>query len=755
MPAPVTGRTVRRTTPRRSSAPFELDEWKLHPPRARPGIVPRTALVDRLAACDQPIIALAAPAGYGKTTVLAQWAERKGPRVAWLSVDDRDNDPAVLLTYVAEALNRVEGIEPETVRSMASPAEAAADLFRLVSSIDSTDGPVHIVLDHAEALTGRLSRDLCAELAIRLPPGSQLAIASREELPLPTARLRAQGGLVEVGAAELTMDEAEAQSLLSGAGVELAEEATGSLVTRTEGWPAGLYLAAMAINAGSPHADVVETFAGDDRYMGDYLRSEFLGRVSRADVTFLTRTSILDQLSGPLCDATVGGTGSSAVLSRLERRNLLVIPLDRKGEWYRYHHLFRELLHAELARREPEKMPELHVRAAAWYEANLLPEAAIVHAQHAGDADRVERLVLHVANPVWAGGRLDTVLRWMEWFATNDLIGRHPAVAVHGAMIYALIGRAVEAEQWAGAAERATPVATLPDGNTMEGSLAYLRVLLCRDGLAQMRRDTHIALDGLSPMSPYRPAMLHAEGLVHLLDGELDQADTLFVQAQDEAAAAKVLPSVALLSAERGIVAIAQGDWPRAEVLATQASAIMDGNDLDDYWTSALVFAWLARVEAHRGDARRAREHIARAARLRPLLTHALPIVSVQALLEMARTYVALAEAGGALAALRQISDIQHQRRDLAALYAQADELRSRLDVLKGEMLGASSLTTAELRLLPLLATHLSLAEISERLVVSRNTVKTQAISVYRKLGVSTRSETIKRMQQVGLVGQI
>jgi LuxR family maltose regulon positive regulatory protein len=534
--------------------------------------------------------------------------------------------------------------------------------------------------------------------------------------------------------------------------LRLDREEADALATRTEGWPAGLYLAALAINAGSSHTEVVRAPGGNDRFIGDYLRTEFLERVSRADVTFLTRTSILDSLNGALSDATVGGSGSSRTLERLERRNLLVVPLDRQGDWYRYHHLFRELLRAELQRREPETVPELHVRAAAWYEDHGQPEAAIGHAQQAGDGDRVERLVLSVSNRVWAGGRVDTILRWMEWFSEHQLIESHPAVGVHGALIYALVGRAAEAEQWAAAAERGAFAGTASDGNTMDGLFAYLRALLCRQGLEAMRRDARAALEGLNPTSPYRPAMLHADGVVHLLDGELEEADTLFARAHQEAVAGGVTPLVAMLLAARGVVAIARDDWPGASELAEEAQAIIGGGELDDYWTSALVLAWLARVEAHRGDATRARELVLRAARLRPLLTSALPTVSVQALLELAAAYLALADAGGALAALRQVDDIHRHRRDLGALTAQADELRGRLELLRSEMLGTSSLTTAELRLLPLLATHLSLAEISERLVVSRNTVKTQAISIYRKLGVSTRSETIRRMQQVGLV---
>ena len=451
-PAPASRRD-RRARPRLS---FDLDESKLDPPPDRQGIVARTALVDHLVAAHEPsVLAVVAPAGYGKTTLLAQWAERKQPRVVWLSADDRDNDPTVLLTYLAVIFDRVERIEPRVFRSLSSPGAGIAGMRALVTSIASMHAPVAVVLDNADALTDRRCRDIIAELALRLPAGSQLAIGSRREVPVPVSLLRARAGIMELGVDDLAMSGPEARSLLAGAGVAFAEDLADELVDRTEGWPAGLYLAALAINAGS-RVEHSFRFTGDDRFLGDYLRSEFLHRVSRADVSFLTRTSILDRMSGPLCDVTAGRTGSSRVLDRLERRNLLVLPLDRRGDWYRYHHLFRELLYAELTQREPDMVPELHTRAAAWYEANNLPEAAIEHAQHAGDVDRVARLVLKVANPVWASGRLDTVLRWMEWFSANDLIESQPAVAVHGALIYALIGRAGDAERWARAAERTT-----------------------------------------------------------------------------------------------------------------------------------------------------------------------------------------------------------------------------------------------------------------------------------------------------------
>jgi LuxR family maltose regulon positive regulatory protein len=339
----------------------------------------------------------------------------------------------------------------------------------------------------------------------------------------------------------------------------------------------------------------------------------------------------------------------------------------------------------------------------------------------------------------------------MEWFSANRLIEDHPAVAVHGALIHALVGNAGDAERWASAAERTPFRGTLPDGNTMEGSLAYLRALLCRSGLDQMRLDAQAALEGLNPISPYRPAMLHAQGAADLLQGDPERADVLFVRALDEATSAGVVPVIPMVLAERGIVAIGRDDWSEAEELAARAMAISQGGQFDDYWTSALVYAWGGRVAAKRGDLAQARQLAARAARLRPLLTYALPVVSAQALLQLAHAYIALADAGGAHAVLKQIHDIHQHRRDLGTLIDDADDLRATLTTMTNEMLGVSSLTTAEMRLLPLLPTHLSLEAIAERLFVSRNTVKSQTVSIYRKLGVTSRSQTIERLQHLGL----
>ena len=730
---------------------FALPESKFQPPVARPGIVARTALVEQLTAARAPVITVAAPPGYGKTTLMAQWAERSGSRVAWLSCDDGDNDPVVLLSALAVALDRIGPVDPAIFSALASSGADITMIPRFVSAVASVQPPVTVILDHAEAVTNKRCLNTIAEFALRLPPGWQLALASRTTVPLPTARLRALGGIFEITAGDLVMGLPEARSLLEGAGIDADEASLRDLLQRTEGWPAGLYIAALAIKSGTRHSDVGFTFTGDDIYMGDYLRSELLDRISDAEASFLIRTSVLDRMCGPLCDAVLGATGSGAVLEQMEVRNLLVVPLDRRREWYRYHHLLRELLQTELRRREPEVPQDLHFRAAVWFEANAMPEAATGHAQAAGDYDRLARLILELQQPVWASGRVETVRRWMTWIRDVTSAEHYGAIAAHGSLLFALLGQPGEAERWAAAAERASPAGILPDGSTMPATLAYLRAILCREGIAAMRRDARIAWAGLSPASPYRATMLYTEGISYLLDGDPDRSEPILARALDLATQAGSLPLAGLILAEQCGVAAERSDWSEITTLAKKAATIVEDGHFGDYWTSALVYAWASRAALHEGDVTRARFYLGRASRLRPLLTYTLPVVSAQALLEMIRAYVTLGDHEGAAAVLAQIHGILQQRPDLGIIPALAGRLRATLATTSARAPGASSLTAAELRLLPLLPTHLSYGEIGDRLHVSKNTVKTQAYSAYRKLGVSSRSEAVVRARELGL----
>src|SRR5690349_13351127 len=248
-------------------------------------------------------------------------------------------------------------------------------------------------------------------------------------------RRRTAGKIVEIGPAELALDAAEAKQLIAAAEVDLPAAEVDHLISRTEGWAAGLYLAALAIRAGTPHRDAGFAAARGETFMIDYLRFELLDRASPGEASFLIRTSVLDRMNGPMCDAVLETTGSAHVLADLAGRNMLVVPLDRNSEWYRYHHLLRRLLGTELHRREPKHVRQLHLRAAEWLRHNGMPEAAIRHAQAAEEPDLVAELVLDAAQPVWASGRVETVLRWMEWLEERGAVERFPAIAVHGSLI--------------------------------------------------------------------------------------------------------------------------------------------------------------------------------------------------------------------------------------------------------------------------------------------------------------------------------
>ena len=332
---------------------FDLVASKLRPPLIRPRTVRRSSLIERLArGGPRPIVSVVAPAGYGKTTLLSQWAERNGQSFAWVSVDEGDNDPKVLLSYVAAALDAVEPIDERVFDALASPVSSVPGSVvpRLGLAFSSMTSPVVLVLDDVHVLHNSECRAALSVLADHVPDGSRLALAGRAEPPLRIARLRAEGKILEIGPEDLSLTCGEASSLLRNVDLDLAEEDVAELHKRTEGWPAGLYLAALYLREGGSLASAAFSFGGDDRLVSDYLESELLTRISPQQRTFLTRTAVLERMCGPLCEAVLDMSGSAAILADLAASNVLLVPLDRRAEWYRYHHLFRDMLLGELHR---------------------------------------------------------------------------------------------------------------------------------------------------------------------------------------------------------------------------------------------------------------------------------------------------------------------------------------------------------------------------------------------------------------------
>ena len=703
----------------------------------------------------RPIVSVVAPAGYGKTTVLAQWAERKDQAFAWVSVDQADNDPKVLLTYVAKALDAVEPVGERVFDALASPGSSVPGSVvpRVCSAFSSMASPVALILDDVHVLHNSECRAALSVLADHVPAGSRLVLAGRAEPPLPIARLRVEGKLLEVGPGDLSLTWQEAFSLLRKMDLTLGDDDVAELHRRTEGWPAGLYLAALYLKEGGPLASA-DSFGGDDRLVSEYLESEFLARMSRRHRMFLTRTAVLERMCGPLCDAVLNISGSTADLADLEQSNLLLVPLDRRGGWYRYHHLFRDMLLAELHRQDSGLMPILQRRAAQWYELNREPEEALEYWMKAGEVDSAARLVGALAFLTYQRGRIATVERWLAWLEDRAAMESYPAIAVLAALFYALTGKAAQAERWADVAEQAAAATNLPDGSpSIEPWLALIRALLCRDGVEQMQADAELATTTMAPGSFWRITAMMYRAAAHLMADDPDRANVLFedVVAEGQAGGITFGPCIAL--AERSLLAIANGDWDLGKRYLSEARSLAREGKLEDYPPVTILYTVGARMALHEADRPHAEAELTRAQRLRPGLTHAVPHMAVQARIELARCYLALFDLGAARTLLREADEILMRRPRLGVFVQQAADLRAELSRARGSSsLGASALTTAELRLLPLLSTHLSFPEIAEEMFLSRHTVKAEAISIYRKLGASSRSQAVCRARELALL---
>ena len=742
---------------RAGGSAFDLVASKLRRPLIRPGTVRRPSLIERLARGDpRPVVSVVAPAGYGKTTLLSQWAERNGQAFAWVSVDEADNDPKVLLSYVAEALNAVEPISGRVFDALASPGSSVPGSVvpRLGAAFSSMTSPVVLVLDDVHLLRNSECRAALSVLADHVPGGSQLALAGRAQPPLRIARLRAEGKITEIGPNDLSLTREEASSLLRDAGVPLGEDDAAELHRRTEGWPAGLYLAALYLREGGSFAGAAFSFGGDDRLVSDYMESEFLARISRQQRAFLTRTAVLERMCGPLCEAALDMAGSAAILADLAGSNMLLVPLDRRGEWYRYHHLFRDMLLAELHRLEPGLMPVVRRRAADWYLRNGSPEEALEYSMAAGDVDGAARLVGQLAVPAYRQGRVTTLQRWFRWLEDRGGIEGHPRVAVLASLFSALTGRPVDAGRRADAVDRwqyGDPAR--PDDPSAEAWAALLRAILCRRGAEQMRANADEAVRRFAAGSFVTPAPALLQGIAHILCGDLDGGDLSLEDAVSVGEEADAPDDLAVALCERSLVAIAHSEWDRAEVLADQARTVLRRAGIEESYATPLICALRARAAMHRGDAPAARRELVRAQHLRPLLTYALPYLAVQARIELARVHLALADTAGARTLMREVGDLLKRRPGLGTLAGEAGALRAQLSRERGSSVaGASALTAAELRLLPLLSTHLSFPEIAAELFLSRTTIKSEAMAVYRKLGVSSRSQAVARSRELGLL---
>ena len=445
--------------------PAPLLETKLYVPRSRRGLVPRPRLSERLdRGAASKLMLVSAPAGFGKTTLLTEWLAA-GPAApaderlaAWLSLDRGDNDPVSFWTYVIAALRTVaSGVGENALALLHAPQPPPIEtvLTELLNELGAVAGDIVLVLDDYHVVDALDVQDGMAFLLDHLPPWLHVVIASRTDPALPLARLRARGELVETRAAELRFTPDEAAAYLNEMmGLQLTARDVAALEGRTEGWIAALQLAALSMQGRDNIAGFIAGFAGDDRYVVDYLAEEVLQRQPEHVQHFLLQTSILERLSGPLCDAVTGQGGGKAMLEALERGNLFLVPLDDRRQWYRYHHLFADVLQARLLDEQPGQVPDLHRRASAWYEQNGEPSVAIGHALAAEDFERAADLA-ELAIPAMRRTRQEATVRgWLE-VIPDEVVRVRPVLSVGFAGALLSVGefegveaRLRDAERW-------------------------------------------------------------------------------------------------------------------------------------------------------------------------------------------------------------------------------------------------------------------------------------------------------------------
>ena len=732
---------------------------KLSPPASREGLVPRAGARSLLQAGLQArLCLLSASAGAGKTMLLTQWCAVAGTgRVAWVSLDEGDNDPPRFWTYVLEALRTVEA----SVGTAALEAlrRTRANLLRVVlpsllNDLRAVGQPLVLVLDDYHLVTNATCQQTLAFFVDHLPAGVHVVLSTRTDPPLPLARMRARGELVEVREAVLRFTDQEASALLNDAmGLRLATQDVERLVERTEGWAAGLVLAGLSLRGRPDPSAFVASFHGDHRHVADYLGAEVLERQPEQVRRFLLRTSVLERLSGPLCDAVLETQGSAGLLRELEGSNLFLVSLDDRRQWYRYHHLFGELLRLELGRRDPGLLAVLHRRAAAWHRAAGNVEEAIGHTTAAGDFTEAGALIARHWLTYWRRGRLATVTRWLDGLPEAAITG-DPPVAFVAAWIGGFAGAskqqtqtrlaAVEVDSWEGA---------LPDGISSLGfGAALARAVLLYDDVGGSVRAARRALElaGSEPSLSFWMAQA-ALGHALYLSGQPAQAqprlEELIRRVSPSVQPYAVITALAVLS----LLAGDQNDDHTAAALARRAAAAVETHGLGAEPLCAIVHMAVGRSLLRQGELAEAEEQLERALEL--LGIDSMLVQRTHALLLLASVRHARGDLPGARALVEQARELLEEFTDPGSL----PTLLERTDITLGSRprrpaKRAEPLTERELAVLRLLPARLSKREIGRELYVSVNTVSTHVQGIYRKLGVTTRTEAVARARQLDLI---
>ena len=749
-----------------ASATPVLAATKLHIPALRPGHLHRVELVGALIAHNQSRVALVAAApGSGKTSLLSEWHAdpRENRPFAWISLDAADNDPVRFWDGVFAALQTTAPeIGGSAQAALHSPGTTVTDqvLPLLINDLAELAESVVIALDDYHLIENGEIHGAIELLVERLPPTAQLAISTRSDPPLPLSRLRARGQLTEIRGADLRFDVAEAGAFVNDVvGLDLEPDEIARLHERTEGWAAGLQLAGLSLRGREDHRQFIESFAGDDQQIVEYLGFEVLDSQPPELREFMIQSSVLERLSGPLCAAVAGNPDSERLLQKLERENAFVVALDSRREWYRYHHLFAELLRHELARTGPGLVAELHRRASAWYrEAGAIHEA-IGHATAAGDFGVAIELITTHWYEFLLRGRQETVAGWIDKLP-SETVAHDPNLCLTKAWLGVNTGRLDEVDRWIEAAGRAA--AEEPEREELpplESGVASLRAIHrymsgnVSAAVAAGRRALELERGGAA--SPWRPVGCPVLGLSLHWHGKREDASQTLIEAVRIARANG--NHLAAMHASGGLAAIEyeRGDAAIAGARAAEAIALAEEHDLTEHWASSLALAVRGQLLDRTDDPHAADQVLLRAS-------------------ELARRGVASIEIAYSLLALAGVRQRLGLHDDARRIYQEARGAVARCEdpgVLNERLAraergakfappprgvqtssGGEALSDAELSVLRLLRSELSQREIAGELHLSFNTIKTHTRNIYRKLGVAERAEAISRARELSLI---
>ena len=627
----------------RTVAAVPLLETKLYIPKWRPGLVSRPRLIERLdRGTERTLTLVSAPAGFGKTTLLAEWLAATPARnrpAAWVSLDPTDNDPALFWAYALTALGKVWSGVGEGAQSLLrspQPPPIASILTALINDLSAIEGNVALVLDDLHVIDTQPVHGGIAFLVDHLPPQLHLVIASRADPPLPLARLRGRGELTELRASDLRFSTDEAAAFfIEMMGSPLAADDVAALETRTEGWIAGLQSAALSMQGRADVEGFIRAFAGDDRYIVGYLVEEVLQRQPERIRSFLLQTSILDRLSGPLCDAVTARDDGKVVLEALERDNLFSVPLDDKRHWYRYHHLFADVLRAHLVEELPDRLPVLHRRAAAWFEARGMAAEAIEHAHNAGDHQTVARLLVANVEEFQRIGRYASITRWASSLPDGFVRQRPRLALIHAAAALAIESNLEAARRLTSWAEAAIAVIEQDGGfeasNDVDGTVIGPEGLDALNGEALALRLAHSARHLPSAevtaiarrsLALLPPGKVRLRGMVRLIDAgagnptELSDLGSALADLEagvEEARRAQDPMLLASMLSHRGQMGVALGRLDEGLRSFEEALAVGQRASPEAGWVMCGPHAWLAEVLLERGDLAGAIVHAAEA----------------------------------------------------------------------------------------------------------------------------------------------